>query len=1012
MTTQNLDALWQDPSALHINRQPSRAYYIPFDTVEGALAHHKGESAYYKLLNGDWKFSYYPHPTQAPADFYANDFSTEDWDTLPVPSNWQLHGYDQAQYTNVNYPFPFNPPFVPNENPLGLYTKNFTLPTDWDGKSVMINFEGVNACFYVWVNGTFIGYSQGTHLPSEFDITAALVAGPNKLAVKVLKWCDGSYLEDQDFYRLTGIFRDVYLLARSPIHVRDFFAKVDLDPTYTHGTLDLDVDFSGADHKEVTATLYDANNAIVCSGTYAQSTIHFDVPDSHKWTAETPYLYTLVLTYADEYIPIQVGFRKIEVADTGALLVNGVAIKLKGVNRHDSHPDLGHYTPMAHMLEDLMIMKRHNINTVRTSHYPNTPEFLRLCNQYGFYIVDETDLETHGTYINPDPTILTNDPAWKEAYLDRMIRMVERDKNHPCIIMWSLGNESFMGDNHVAMATWAKGRDASRLVHYEGANTKHNGELPVHECVDVVSYMYSSLDFCKEHGEATDDMRPFYLCEYSHAMGVGPGDLQEYWDLFYQYPRLIGGCVWEWCDHSIRVHEDGKDFFVYGGYFGEFPHDGNFCVDGLVSPDRVPHTGLKDYKVVIQPATVKAVDLAAGRINITNRYDFLSLSGLQLEWDITREGIVILEGTVSDLDIAAHASQEITLGYTLPQGEAAHMYLNIRFTQKATTPWAKRGYEVGLCQFELAAGKTYSVPVKQTLTTSQTGAVITLSGDAFTYCFNTARGSFESLVASDKELLAALPVPSIWRAPTDNDRNIRHTWNNLGMYRATSHVYDAALVEQSDKKAVIEVRYALSGPVVRPVLEGTTRYTIWADGEVEVTMSADVREDIHTIPRFGLELHMTAGHEYVSYFGMGPNENYMDLCRSAYMGKFDTTVTQMYEPYIKPQECGNRTHVKWAMIADASGHGLLFKGTPEFNFSALHYTAHDLTDTAMMHELKARPETIIHIDYRQTGIGSNSCGPNLNEKYAFTEKQFTFNFAFKPICIESTPAEVAYYQRH
>lgn len=1010
----NLQPEWQNPELLHINREPARAYYIPFHSLETALAHHKGTSPYYKLLNGTWKFSYYNTYMEAPSNFHEVNYCAENWATIPVPSNWQLHGYDIPQYTNINYPFPFNPPYVPNENPAGLYIKEFSIPANWKAEDIFLNFEGVNACFYVWVNGTFIGYSQGTHIPSEFNITNALVEGTNKLAVKVLKWCDGSYLEDQDFYRLSGIFRDVFLLARSPIHVRDFFVKPTLDETYTNGTLNVEVDFSRTLEGSFTASLFDADNNLVTSTTATESNLTLEVPNAHKWTAETPYLYTLVFEYNDEFIPTQVGFRTLEVAEDGALLVNGVAIKLKGVNRHDSHPDLGHYTPVQHMIDDLLLMKRHNINTVRTSHYPNTSEFLRLCNQYGFYVVDEADLETHGTYVDPNCNILTDDPTWQEAYVDRMVRMVERDKNHPCVIMWSLGNESFMGPNHVAMANWAKERDASRLVHYEGTTSccgnveKGCEEGKIHSCVDVVSYMYPSPEYVGKEGESTDDLRPFFMCEYSHAMGVGPGDLKDYWDVFYKYPRLIGGCVWEWCDHSVRQYDGDKDFFVYGGYFGEFPHDGNFCVDGLVSPDRVPHTGLKEYKHVIQPVQATAFDPTHGIVTFTNRYDFLDLSDLKLEWTVTKDGTIYESGTITNIQIPPHTSADVAIGYTLPAVIDGDFFLNLSFVQKTSTPWAAPGYEVAFDQFELAMAPYYEIPVADTIIVKEDPLNITFEGENFNYSFNKFYGSFESLQTNGIELLAARPKTSIWRAPTDNDRNIQHRWRSALMHHATPHIYEANIVETTGQYVTLEVNYALVAPSVRPLLHGTTTYKVWATGEISVNMKATVRDNIEELPRFGLELHMPAGNENVSFFGMGPNENYVDLCQSSYMGRFNTTVDGLYELYIKPQECGNHTQVRWATIHNQSGVGLLFKGDTAFSLSALHFTAEDLTTTPMHHQLQRRKETILHIDYRQTGIGSNSCGPELASKYAFSEKEINFNFSMKPIWLENIPAVVEY----
>lgn len=1009
---------WQDPTIIQVNRELARTYYIPFGSCKDALAYHKGTSPYYRLLNGAWKFSYHDSFINAPSDFHELSFNSDNWTTLPVPSNWQLHGYDKPHYTNVNYPFPVNPPYVPNENPTGLYIKEFTLPANWNEKQIFINFEGVNSCFYIWLNGTYIGYSQGTHLPAEFDLTNSLVEGNNKLAIKVLKWCDGSYLEDQDFYRLSGIFRDVYLLARSKSHIVDVFAKPSLDMTYTHGILTGSVTLNASLTGEYTVSLFDAQHQLIATQNCSKETFIFEVPNVAKWTAETPDLYTLVLHYEDEFIPLQIGFRNIEVAENGALLVNGVAIKLKGVNRHDSHPDLGHYTPVTHMVKDLMIKKRHNINTVRTSHYPNSPEFLRLCNIYGFYVIDEADLETHGMESSADCNLLTNDPLWENAYLDRMIRMVERDKNHPCIIMWSLGNESFFGKNHIAMSDWAKNRDAGRLVHYEGTvHFRGKTEIgceegKVHPCVDVVSYMYSSPEDVAKEGQDTADNRPFFLCEYSHAMGVGPGDLKTYWDLFYKHPRLIGGCVWEWCDHSVRQYdEEGNAFFVYGGYFGEFPHDSNFCVDGLVSPDRVPHTGLKDYKQVIQPVQVEAIDLSCGKVALTNRYDFLDLSGLQLEWTLTKDGYAYQTGTVANLQVSAHTTSELQLDYTLPSDANGDFFLNLSFVQKASTPWAERGYEVAFWQFELQTAMMLLAPAVDTLKMQEDLTHFTFIGENFEYHFNKFHGSFESLQTNGVELLANRPVPSIWRAPTDNDRNIKHSWHHLMMHCATPHIYNTSILKATNTFVKLQVDYALGGPSVSPLLQGITTYTIWATGEIQVAMHADVRENLTALPRFGLELHMPAGNEQVAYFGMGPNENYIDLCQSAYMGRFETTVSNMYEPYIKPQECGNRTKVRWASVTTNTGVGLIIKGDTDFSLSALHYTAHDLEATPMAHQLKPRKETILHIDYRQTGIGSNSCGPQLASAFTFNQKEIDFTFSIKPIWTENMPAELEYRMR-
>ena len=1001
---------WQNPSILHTNRELPRAYYIPFASAKAALTGAKGLSPYYKLLNGTWDFCYYNSPLEVPETFYTENFDLTGWTKLPVPSNWQLHGFDKPHYTNINYPIPVDPPYVPNENPVGLYRHHFSVSNDFQGKKVFLNFEGVNACFYVYINGHYIGYSQGSHLPSEFDISTAIHPGRNLLAVKVLKWCDGTYLEDQDFYRLSGIFRDVYLLARNQTYVQDIFAVPDLDATYTHGNLSITLDvlntiLTQKDDK-ISLQLIAPDQTVVASGSFeAHDTLvaQLSIPNVSKWTAETPNLYTLLIQFQNEFIPIQIGFRKIETAPTGALLINGVAVKLKGVNRHDSHPDLGHYTPVDHMVLDLMEMKRHNINTIRTSHYPNAPIFLSLCNLYGFYVIDETDLETHGMELTKTPTLLTNSPSWKDAFLDRMVRMVERDKNHPCIIMWSLGNESFMGENHIAMAKWTKQRDNTRLLHYEGSICGCLEKDKVNRAIDVVSRMYASLDECENYAHDTEDLRPFFQCEYSHAMGVGPGDLKDYWDLFYKYPRLIGGCVWEWCDHSIRQHDNGKDFFVYGGYFNETPHDSNFCVDGLVSPDRKPHTGLEEYKKIIQPIRIEAIDIEKGMYNVTSLYDFLDTSHLIFVWEMTQNGTVISQGTLENLILLPHTTQCITLPYLYPAETDAFYYLTIRCLQKYHTPWEKAGYEIAFEQFKLQTANPIIVPSTNVLTLNTHKNFLIIEGEDFTYTFNTFYGMFEKLIYHGENMLFDLPTLSLWRAPIDNDRYIRHDWETQKINTAKPHIYEVNVLNTTDTKVTLEVTYAISSPSVEPLVKGTLTYTIFATGEIKVNVLGNVRCDLESLPRFGFALKMPKGYEKISYLGLGPHENYLDLCHSSKMGLYETTVHNLYESYIKPQENGNHTAVKWMTCHNLNGLGLIFKGYPDFNFTASHYSADDLTNTPLAHNLVPHDETIIHIDYRQAGVGSHSCGPILNSKYVFNEKNINFSFSFKPICIENIP---------
>ena len=1001
--------VWQNPAILQQNREEPSACLIPFDTAENALEGVAGYSPYYRLLNGDWRFAYFDRFDKAPAGFEAREYDVSGWDTIPVPRCWQLCGYDKPHYTNVNYPFPVDPPYVPDENPTGIYARSFTLPESWSGREIFLHFGGVSSCFFVWVNGEYIGYSKGSHLPAAFNITKAAVPGENRLAVQALKWCDGSYLEDQDFFRYSGIFRDVYLLARGPVHVHDAQVRTTLDGTYCDARAELAVSFAGGEPEGAEARFYDPDGALLATfslgrGADGSFGCVCPIPGARKWTAETPALYTAVILVGGEAVPVEFGVRKIEVAANGALLINGVAVKLRGVNRHDSHPDFGYYTPVEHMKRDLMQMKRHNINAIRTSHYPNAPEFLRLCDRYGFYVVDEADLETHGIEVK-DKFCLTNNPDWTEAYLDRARRMVERDKNHPCVIFWSLGNESFMGKNHLEMAKWIKARDPERLVHYEGAYAgEQEPDGRDNRCIDVVSRMYPSPAWCEEYCSSEKDARPLFLCEYSHAMGVGPGDLAAYWALMEKYPKFIGGCVWEWCDHAVRRKTaDGREYFAYGGCFGDWPNDGYFCCDGLNFPDRQAHTGLLELKAVLQPVHAEAVDLCAGRIRLTNRYDFIGLGHLALEWRVERDGSTIRQGRAALPDVPAHGSTEMTLPISFPERDSAEYFLNLSFVQVADTAWEPAGYEAAFAQFRLPVAFELPKPLlrRQKLVVSRDGDGFIVRGEDFSYRFACALGGFVSAQVGGVEVFARAPKFSVWRAPVDNDMHIHAGWRQQQLDHAFTRVYESAPISQTDDAAVFSVRFAHGGPAVEPALRAQAVYTVTAGGDVRVDIRADVRENLPSLPRFGMEFQLPEGFENLLYFGMGPHENYADMHQSARMGLFRSTVDAQYTPYIRPQETGSHTGTRWVCVSDNAARGVLFRAGTPFSFSALHYTAEDLDAARLTADLTRRPETVLHVDYAQNGIGSNSCGPALDERFALIAKRIEFSYAFRPLMIEA-----------
>ncbi len=1007
---------WQNQQLLHINREKSRSYYIPFDKECSARRSVKQLSPYYKLLNGNWSFEYYERYIDCDDCVSESDYPLDECDTIPVPSNWQMYGYDIPQYTNVNYPHPIDPPYVPRDNPMGVYMRDFTLPIGWEKKKTYIFFEGVNSCFYLYINGECVGYSQGTHNPAEFEISKYVTEGVNRICVKVLKWCDGSYLEDQDFYRLSGIFRDVYLLSRDENHIRDIFVKTDLDKEYKNASITVETDYIGKADSEL--YVYSPSGEMIYSAKKIGKEHKFEIKDAALWNAETPNLYDFVFVCGNEYICQQIGMRKIEVAKNCALLINGVSVKLKGVNRHDTHPQLGHTTPYDAMEFDLKQMKRHNVNTIRTSHYPNTSEFLRLCDKYGFYVVDEADLETHGiqrvfpglAYEGYDGVYNISDKSeWEAAYIDRAERLVERDKNHACVIFWSLGNEADYGRNHDAMSKWIKERDNSRLVHYQGAQVENDPPA-----VEVVSRMYDSCEDVEKHGKnAKKDPRPYFLCEYCHAMGNGPGDLKDYWDIINKYPRLIGGCVWEWADHAIEVeNEDGKLINVYGGYFGEHPHDYNFCVDGLAFPDRSPSSGLLNLKSVYQYVNVRALDVKSGKVSVRNDYDFITLAGFDLYWKLVCDGRVIAQGRKPLPSVKPHTSQAIKLDYSMPANCKYGCWLDLSVRTSVDNLYSEAGFECAFTQLkiDIEAKKPEYNGMKSDLFTSEDDEFIIIAGDDFSYIFNKIYGSFDSIEAGGVEMLDDTMSIGIWRAPTDNDRNIkekwtphsnRDTWSTFEMAYASSEAYDSRLVSVDADAAVIEADVKIAAPARMPIFKAKITYTINANGKIDVSMSGDVQQEAIYLPRLGFDITMPAGSEKLAYLGMGPCENYIDANQAAKLGYYETDVDSEYVQYIMPQEHGNHTNVYYGAVYDILGRGLLFEGEPVFELQASHYDVYDLTECEHYSELEKSEQTFVRIAYKVSGIGSNSCGPELMEKYRLDEKHIEFKFSIRPIILDN-----------
>lgn len=1019
---------WQNPEMLHINREAPRATGIPFCCEETALNGSRGGSAFYRLLNGSWDF-YYAEDGEAPAGFQDPDYAMDEvWDQLDVPSNWQMQGYGLPHYTNVNYPIPFNPPFVPDDNPVGCYRRTFTLPAAWNDSEVFLNFDGVNSAFYVWVNGEFVGFSKVTHMPSEFNITPYLEQGENLLAVMVYKWSDGTYLEDQDFWRLSGIFRDVYLLGVPKTHIRDAHAIGTLDETYTDGLLKVNCELANygdkAEDIEFKARLLWQGQAVqekTASLTLepdGPTALAFDmkVPSCERWTAETPNLYVLLLEiFKDgsvvEVQRVNVGFRTVEIKNR-QLYVNGVSIKIRGVNRHDTHCELGHVTPVETLIRDVVQMKRHNVNTVRTSHYPNDPRLLDLCDSYGLYVIDETDLECHGCEMIPgDHSInrLSDDPQWKAAYVNRCERMVGRDINHPAIIFWSLGNESGYGLNQAAMRERILEMDDTRPIHFHYADGWKTGSKAEQLGVlisDVKSWMYPSVEALEAEGLKAPDAdptacQPFFMCEYAHAMGLGPGSLKEYWETIYRHERLIGGCVWEWVDHGMLCEdEEGNEYYAYGGDFGEYPHDGCFCVDALNYPDRTAHTGLIELKKAYEPVKFEWADEAKGEIRIRNLFAFRTLDTFDAGWTLHRDGERVEGGRLDLSGVAPYGEKIVKIPFTRPQdGECL---IEIHVSEAMDQKWAERGHEVTAAQLMLSTQpKTTYYPVNylEDVTIDESEEHVEILGEDFSMLFDKKHGDLISWLAAGNELVADPLRVNVWRAPTDNDRNYRKQWEQCGLDHIEDRLESLEVETLTPQSVRVTVTKVHAAPARRPLMRSVMTYTVYGSGDVRLhtrfeplgsleykyTHWDGTTHDLF-LPKLGLQMMLPARYDRVTWYGKGPHENYPDLGESALLGCYEAKVADLHEPYIRPQENGARGQVRMMALTDILGAGLMVQGEQTYENAGFSFTAHNYTDQALnaaehTNELYEDDVTVLSLDWRMGGIGSNSCGPLPMDKY-------------------------------
>lgn len=982
----------QNLDVVSVNAMPNHSYFIPGDSVNSSAK--KTDNPRLLMLNGQWDFKFF----QSALDFC---FEQNSFDKIPVPAMWQMHGYDSHQYTNIRYPIPFDPPYVPKENPCGLYKRCFTLKKE-DGSRYFLNFEGVDSCHYTYINGEFVGYSKVSHSTSEFEITSFIHDGENEISVVVLKWCDGTYLEDQDKLRMTGIFRDVYIITR-PI---EFISDYKIETTICDNSAKISINFIQNNiplTKKITLLDCDKNSVFTETVTGNYSEICLDSPS--LWSAETPYLYTILIETDNEVIVDTVGIRTVCV-ENRVLKVNGKTIKLKGVNRHDSYPDTGYVASLEQITTDMQLMKAHNINAIRTSHYPNRPEFYKLCDQFGFYVIDENDLETHGTLESEVPfdgnyyaKIMDND-KFILSVVDRAQKLVERDKNRPSVIIWSMGNESGFGLCLREAIKKVRELDSTRLVHYESIDTNRERTKSDEENfddLDFVSEMYTSPENVLELNLLNkNEHLPYILCEFSHAMGNGPGDLKQYYDLIYAYDCFCGAFVWEWCDHAVLLgNEKGRKKYGYGGDFGEYPHDENFCMDGLVYPDRTPHTGLLELKNAARPAHISLED---GKLFIKNMLDMVNLKDyLYLTYTIKENGIIISSGEVFDIDCNPHEKVEFSILSTIPDGNAPRQYLMFELRLKHKTELLPVFHLLGFEQIALNQVTGYNfVPKVATdkISVSEHTQSIELKTDKFTYRFNKMIGSFDYMEYCGNVITEKPVTYAIYRAPTDNDRNVKNQWAEHHINRTSIYTYDTTISELTDC-VKIATNMSIQAVMASNLVNLVSTITVHNSGAIEFEIESKVRESLIHLPRFGLCFMLSDKFTDCSFFGFGPQESYVDKHTGSYKDLFSLPVAKMHEDYIKPQENGSHYDTEMVQLSSCDLKATVKATEKSFSFNVSPYTVHELATKAHNYELCESGYTVLHIDYMMGGIGSNSCGPELNTKFCFNQKDFSHKFTIE-----------------
>ena len=995
----SLPRYFEDPQTLHVNTTPHHAYFIPFSSTESAVKKTREFSPYFTLLNGEWDFAYFESYTHLPQDFLHFSFT----DKIPVPSNWQNHGYDNHQYTNVNYPFPFDPPYVPIENPCGLYHRIFNVEINPE-KRYFLNFEGVDSCLFVYVNQQLVGYSQISHCTSEFDITDFLQQGENHLHVLVLKWCDGSYLEDQDKFRMSGIFRDVYLLARERNYLQDFFIQTQLDQELTRVQLHVACQFVGSE-QSISWQLFDPQGKLIIE--QKGHAFHAEIENAQLWHAENPRLYTLILQYGSEVICQKVGLRHIEVKN-GVMLFNGQAIKFKGVNRHDSDPKTGYVISREQALQDLRLMKQHNFNAIRTAHYPNAPWFTELCDEYGFYVIAESDIESHGTnavYVeSPETSILlgvkteidheairqktidnycymARSPEFNQAILDRTYANIERDKNRPSVVIWSLGNESGYGENFEQAAAWVKQRDPSRLVHYENAIFQHSAHQNDTSNLDFHSEMYTSTEELDAYFADTQNQKPYLFCEYLHAMGNSCGDTEDYFQAMERHAGACGGFVWEWCNHSPYLSNSSK--MGYGGDFNDTPNDGNFCADGLVTADRQIQSNLLEYKNVYRPlrATLKN-----GHVELKNYLDFTDAAeAISIHYQITEDFSVVQEGQIDDLNIAPKSTALLPL--TLPTSNGSLQMLTLTYHQKTETGLIPQGHCLGFDQIILSEqSQFFTNELKSNhhpISVSEHANLISVKVSDIEYQFDQYKGTIQQISKDGEPWLNQPTDFNIWRAPLDNDSLMKAHWLAAGYDRATSRVYDYRLTEQ---ESAVEITFKLGLVAVSKarILTLNVVYRIEQNGLLRINIHAEKQPHLPFLPRFGLRFFLNQGFNQVEYVGYGPTESYLDKHHATALGRYKTTPESNHVPYLKPQENGSHYGCTEVKVANSSDCFTVQSHAP-FSMNVSPYSQEELGSKKHQYDLEKSGSTILCVDYKMSGVGSNSCGPALKAQYRLNE---------------------------